>query len=396
MQFSIRAVGPAGIETLQLEAASAEAARREALARQFQPISIRQVASWRRASGADFDLLLFSEELLALLSAGLALTEALAALHEKERRPAAAAVLAGLRASLADGRRFAAALAEQPAIFPPLYCGLMRSAEGTSSLDSALSRFIEYRQRIDQIRRHVGQAMIYPAILLAVGGLVSLFLLGYVVPSFASVYQNAGRELPLASRWLLQWGRLVSEHAWAVALPGIGILAAVAWHVSSATRRGRLLESLRQGAARLPRVGQFLRTFELARLYLALGTLLEGGIPILAALELCSGVVSAAVCARIDEVMDHIREGIPASEAFDRCALATPVALRLMRVGEHTGQLADMLMRAARFHDAEVERFIARFTRSFEPLLMAAIGIVVGTIVVLLYMPIFDLAGSFQ
>ena len=139
-----------------------------------------------------------------------------------------------------------------------------------------------------------------------------------------------------------------------------------------------------------------LQTFELARLYLALGTLLAGGLPILPALQLCDGLVTARTNLALQQAARRIREGQTASTAFEEAGLCTPVALRLMRVGERTGQLGDMLTRSARFHDGEIERFIARFTRSFEPLLMAAIGLVVGAIVVLLYMPIFDLAGSIQ
>jgi general secretion pathway protein F len=343
-----------------------------------------------------FDLPLFSQELLALLEAGLTLTEALDALVEKERRPAVSKVLADLRGRLGEGQRFAAALAAQPEIFPPLYCGLMRAAERTASLDNSLARYIEYRSRVDQVRRHVTQAMIYPAILCGVGLLVSLFLLGYVVPSFSSVYQSSGRDIPLASQLLLQWGRFVAENARALGGLSISILVTLFWFLRKPQTRKSLSNGFSSLLRRLPQIGERLQTFELARLYLALGTLLEGGLPILLALELCDGLVSSKTQLALHQAARRINEGQPASTAFDEAGLCTPVALRLMRVGERTGQQGDMLARAARFHDGEVERFIVRFTRSFEPLLMAAIGIVIGGIVVLLYMPIFDLAGSFQ
>ncbi len=350
----------------------------------------------RRSSQASFDLPLFSQELLALLEAGLTLTESLDALYEKERRPAVSEILANLRGRLGEGQRFAAALATQPEIFPPLYCGLMRAAERTASLDNSLARYIEYRSRIDQVRRHVTQAMIYPAILCGVGLLVSLFLLGYVVPSFSSVYQSSGRDIPLASKLLLQWGSFVADNA--RTLGGVVLSGAIAliWFVRRPQVRKALSARFSSFLRRLPQIGEQLKTFELARLYLALGTLLEGGLPILKALELCDGLVSPRTQLALHQAARQIDEGQPASTAFDAAGLCTPVALRLMRVGERTGAQGDMLARAARFHDGEIERFIARFTRSFEPLLMAAIGIVIGSIVVLLYMPIFDLAGSFQ
>jgi general secretion pathway protein F len=405
MNFAIRALGPNGVETLHIDAATQEDACRQLAERQLQLLAISQsgvsqVAHWVRPLNAvnhsPFDLLLFSQELLALLEAGLTLTEALEALHEKEKWPATAAVLAALRGRLAEGQRFAAALAEQPDIFPNLYCGLMRAAERSASLDQSLARYIEYRQRVDQVRRHVTQAMIYPAILCLVGLLVSLFLLGYVVPSFATVYQSSGRDIPLASQLLMNWGRFVAAHGKLLAgIAAIGLLLLIAV-ISDKARRGRLQAGFIRLMHQLPGIGDMLNTFELSRLYLALGALLAGGLPVLQSLALCHGLLSQGKQDKLAQAAELIGEGQPASQAFDAAALCTPVALRLMRVGERTGQLGDMLTRAARFHDGEIERFIARFTRSFEPLLMAAIGLLVGVIVVLLYMPIFDLAGNFQ
>ncbi len=388
---------------MRVDATDHAEARQHVAERKLRILSIREVnhgllQRWRqkKASFGKFDLLLFSQELLALLEAGLTLTEALEALHEKEQRPESNAIISALRSRLAAGERFASGLAANPSIFPPLYCGLMRAAEKTSRIEHALARFIEYRERIDQIRRHVTQALIYPAILCTVGLLVCLFLLGYVVPSFASVYQNAGNELPLASRLLLQWGKLIAEHGQLLATLGL----ACALLVGLAARHGQRWQNWRTylltGLRRLPRLGNALRTYELSRLYLALGTLLEGGLPILQAIELCEELVSPLTGESLPEAMRQISEGKPLSSAFDSAGLCTPVALRLIRVGERTGQMGEMLTRATRFHDGESARFVARFSRTFEPLLMAAIGIVIGIIVVLLYLPIFDLAGNFQ
>lgn len=405
MNFAIRALGPRGVQTLHIDAASHEEAARQMASRNLRPLSIEAVEkhAWQigiarltSKGSASFDLLLFSQELLALLEAGLTLTESLAALQERERRPAIVGILDALRGRLGEGQRFAAALAAQPDIFPPLYCGLMRAAERTASLDNSLARYIEYRGRIDQVRRHLVQAMIYPAILCGVGLLVSLFLLGYVVPSFASVYQSSGKDIPLASRLLMEWGRFVAEHGRLLGAIALGCGAALVAGLRSRRMRQAMGAKLADRLRGLPRIGEMLQTFELARLYLALGTLLAGGLPILPALQLCDGLVTARTNLALQQAARRIREGQAASMAFEEAGLCTPVALRLMRVGERSGQLGDMLTRSARFHDGEIERFIARFTRSFEPLLMAAIGLVIGGIVVLLYMPIFDLAGSFQ
>ena len=391
MRYTVRALGNSGVVTVAVDAANDEAARHKVAARDLHPLSVKTVRlSWRKHSA--FPLTLFSQELLALLEAGLTITEAIEALCDKESRGEAREVLDRLLAALREGKRFSLALEQQPEHFPVLYIGLMRAAERTSNLPESLGRYLEYRGRLDGVHSRVVSALIYPAILGVVGLVVTAFLLGYVVPRFAGVYQGTGRELPWLSQQLMAWGNFAAHHTQGIILGAIGlILAAVAglrtWMATGGPQR--LLR-------RLPGIASTVATFELSRLYLSLGTLLEGGLPILQALRLSEGLLSADTLARYREATAAIGRGESLSQAFAAAGLATPVALRLLRVGERGGRLGEMLGRAARFHDGEIARRIDVFARSFEPVLMAAIGLVVGTIVVLLYLPIFDLAGSLR
>jgi general secretion pathway protein F len=395
MRYAVRAMGSAGVVTISVEAADAAAAREQVSAQALRPLSVSAndlLPLTLRLRRSAFSLQLFSQELLALLEAGLSLSEAIEALHDKEQRPEARGVLEGLAGSLAEGRRFSDALAAQAQHFPALYVGLMRAAERTSSLPESLARYIDYRGRLDAVRGRVVSALIYPTILAVVGFLVTLFLLGHVVPRFAGVYQGTGRELPWLSQQLIAWGAFAAGHGRALAIgAAVALLALVTggrqWWRSGGPRA--LL-------ARLPGVGSTIATFELARLYLSLGTLLEGGLPILAAMRLAEGLLCDETLVRYRAAAAAIGRGESVSQAFEAAALVTPVALRMLRVGERTGRLGEMMGRAARFHDGELARRIDVFARTFEPLLMAAIGLVVGTIVVLLYLPIFDLAGSLR
>lgn len=335
-------------------------------------------------------LVLFSQELLALLTAGLGIVEGLEALLEKEGSPATRGVLERLLAGLREGQRFSAVLAEQPELFPPLYIGIVKAAEGTSDLPRSLSRFIDYQQRIDLVRGKLVSAAIYPCILLLVGGGVSLFLIGYVVPRFAEVYQGAGRDLPWLSQQMLNWGQFASQHT-VLLLGGIAaLLAALALTVRHLMGSGGIVRLL----GRLPGIGERVRIYELSRLYLTLGMLSEGGITIVHAIETVQGMVSAGIRQNLQAARAAIEAGLPLSTAFEANQLTTPISLRMLRVGERTGDMGPMLTQSAAFYDGEITRWIDRFTRTFEPLLMAAIGLIVGAIVVLLYMPIFDLAGD--
>lgn len=380
------------IASLSIEAPDAAAARRLVEARGLYVSAVEPARSpllgARRAG--KLSLVLFSQELLALLTAGLGIVEGLEALLEKEGNPGTRAVLESLLASLREGKRFSSALAEQPALFPPLYVGIVRAAEGTSDLPRALERYIEYQQRIDIVRAKVVSASIYPAILLLVGGGVSLFLMTYVVPRFAEVYQGAGRELPALSRLMLDWGQFAASHTLPLLLAIAALLALAVWGVRRALRRGGVTRLL----GRLPGIGERARIYELSRLYLTLGMLSEGGITIVSAIDTVQGMVSPGMAQGLKAARTAIESGRPLSDAFDANGLTTPISLRMLRVGERTGEMGTMLTRSAAFYDGEIGRWIDRFTRTFEPLLMAAIGLVVGAIVVLLYMPIFDLAGD--
>jgi general secretion pathway protein F len=337
-------------------------------------------------------LVLFAQELLVLLEAGLSIVESLEALCDQAAAQSTRSVLGRLLGAVREGRRFSAALAAQREVFPPLFIGVVQASEGTSDLPQALRRFLEYRRRVDAVRNKVSSAAIYPTILMGVGALVTLFLVGYVVPRFAEVYEGSGRELPLVSQVMLELGRFASAHLIELLLATLttvvllGLLARRLW------RSGAIARAF--GA--IPGLGERLRVFELARLYRTLGMLLGGGIPLVSAMTTVDAVISTAWRERLAAARALIEAGTPLSLAFERCELTTPISLRLLSVGERSGELASMLEQSAVFHDGEIERWIDRFTRSFEPLLMAAIGIVVGVIVVMLYMPIFDLAGGLQ
>jgi general secretion pathway protein F len=233
-------------------------------------------------------------------------------------------------------------------------------------------------------------ASVYPIVLLGVGGLVVLFLLGYVVPRFAGVYEEVGRELPWLSQLLLEWGRFINANG---ALLAVAFVAAA---VAAVFGFAQLKELTGRLARRVPAIGERLRVYHLARFYRTLGMLLRGGTPLVTALGMASGLMPAVLRPQLAAATQRIREGASISSAMEAAGLATPVALRLLRVGERSGEMAEMMDRTAAFHDDELARWIDLVTRLFEPLLMAVLGVVIGVIVVLMYLPIFELAGSLQ
>lgn len=382
-----------GVATLTLEAPDAAEAAKQAEAEGYRVLSAaarHTLPSLRR--GNRFPLAFFSQELLSLLEAGISLLEALETLRSKERVPEAVRVIAEIVRLLREGQPLSRAMEQIPQAFPALFTATVRAAERTGDLKEALKRYLAYHAQMETIRKKIAASALYPALLLGVGGLVILFLLTYVVPRFARVYEDLGENVPLLSRALIAWGRLFADHwagatAFTVAAGGL-----LAYWVTREKTRVWIAERL----WRVPAAGERLRVYQLARFYRTVGMLVRGGIPVVTALEMASGLLGAVLRPGLARAAVAVREGRTVSDALEGEGLATTVASRMLRVGERSGSLGEMMERTAAFHDEETARWVETFTRLFEPLLMAAIGLVIGLIVVLMYLPIFELAGSIQ
>ena len=397
MRFQIVAYRPnEGVVSLSLEAASFDEARSLARERGINIVSIRQRWHWfaqRRRKEPPFDLLLFSQELRSLLDAGLSLIEALVALSRKEETRRRHQLIEVLIRHLREGKPFSAALREFPALFPPLYVALTAASEQTGNLGASLGRFIDYRRQMDMARKKVVSAAIYPALLLSVGGLVVIFLMTYVVPRFSRIYEEFGSNLPFMSQLLLKWGGLVDTHGLEILL-GVATVVGLAIVILRQTvrRQGILHRLLAHKALRGLR--DRFRIYALSRFFRTLGLLLEEGIPIVAALGLARELLDEDGRVALDRVTIDIRAGLALSEAMAKAGLAPPVAGELLKIGEKTGNVGEKMIRIADFYDEETARWSEWFLKLFEPLLMLTIGLFIAFIVVLLYLPIFELAGS--
>ncbi|MHB1331082.1 MAG: type II secretion system F family protein [Sulfuriferula sp.] len=395
MRFNIKAMRAGeGLTALSFDAANPLDATRQAEQQGYTVLAVaaHTTLSLFARNHARFPLVLFSQELLALLDAGLPLVEAVETLAEKEHRPEVKRAIGQVIALLYEGRTLSQALEQFPLSFPALYIASVRAAERTGNLSEALARYIAYQTQLDIVKKKLVSAMIYPVMLVSVGGLVTLFLMGYVVPKFSRIFDDVGGHVPLMSRLLIHWGVFMQGHAVQI---GIGVLGMVVLGIYLAR-----LPAIRRWAGLklwgIPALGERMRVYQLARFYRTVGMLLNGGIPVVTALEMVQGLLHPTLRGLLQRATTDIREGKPTSQAMEAHQLTTPVSLRMLRVGERTGRMGEMMERIAGFYDEEMARWVDWFTRLFEPILMAVIGVLIGGIVVLMYMPIFDLAGSIQ
>ena len=394
MEFRIKALdGTQGVVSCVLDAVDESDARRQLELREMRVISltpVRRLRFWE--GGSALQLIVFSQQLVSLLDAGLSLVESLEALAERDTNSGAQGVLERVLARLYEGQTLATALAEHPGSFPALYVASVRASERTGALQESLTRYIAYAEKADALRKTLVNACIYPAVLLAAGLLVTLFLMGYVVPRFSSIYEDVGTDLPAASRVLLQWGQLIDAHAGAMATIAVASLAAAAYGLTRPLARTKIVEWV----SRVPTVGRQLQVYQMARLYRTTGMLLRGGTPALAALKMSSGLLRMGSREAFAAAIQSVREGQSLAQAMEHNGLTTPVAARMLRVGERSGNMGEMMERIASFCDDELARWVAIVTRLIEPVLMTVIGLLIGVIVVLMYFPIFQLAGSIR
>lgn len=396
MLFEIRALGPdAAVVTMTVDAADAHAARDEAASRGYKVLSARVrrgALNLRVLFRKRFDVALFSQELLSLLEAGLSLVEAIDTLAEKAHGNDSNDVLLKIRQALFEGQPLSHGLQQFPLTFPALYVAAIKASEKTGNMAETLERYVAYQKQLETVRKKLVSASIYPLLLMIVGMVVVLFLMGYVVPKFAHIYSDMGGDLPLLSRWLLYWGELMQAH-------GLAALGALAVFVCGAAYLLSLPATRAWGMRqvwRIPGVGEHMRVYQLARFYRTVGMLLRGGTPLVTALDMVGGLLQPALRAQLAAAAAVIREGSGISQSLASRGLTTAVSLRMLRVGERTGALDEMMERIAAFHDEDTARWVEWFTRLFEPLLMAFIGIIIGMVVVLMYLPVFELAGGIQ
>jgi general secretion pathway protein F len=341
--------------------------------------------------GRSFPRRQFAQQLGVLLRAGIPLLEALQTLQSQDNPPAVATALDGVIARIQLGESFSAALASQPQAFDALFVAVVEASERSGQVEQALFEQASYLAWVEQLRGKLVAAAIYPAMLVTAGTAVVLFLLVFVVPRFAGLLDGVGGELPMASKALIAVGSFSGAHPL-----GLLLIAAVLVALPVLAWQHGLREALQSRLWKLPLIGPKLHLLALAQLYRCLAMLLLAGVPVVPALVNARGVAAAHLRAALDRATEAVRLGERLSACLQREGLATPVSLRMLRVGEHSGELGAMLAQAAGFYDEELSRLSDLVTRLINPALMLIMGLVIGTVVVLMYLPIFQLADQVQ
>lgn len=385
----------ARIETGEIEADSARAARALLRARSLVAISVEAAGlaadtsgriSTRRLSTAE--LAMATRQIASLLTAGLPLDMALATLVEQADSEAQREVFRAVRADVTSGHRFADGLARHPKAFPPVYCATVAAGEQVGSFGTVLERLAQYLEDRQALRSKLLAAATYPAIVTVVALGIVLFLMTYVVPQVVQVFEQTRQVLPWPTRTLLAVsGFLRVFGPWLLAA-----LIAGAWLLRLALRQPGPKAVWDRALLRLPLIGRLVRGIDTARFASTLAMLVEAGVPMLRALAAAEATLANSVLrAVVADAIDGVREGASLARSLATAKVFPPVLIRLVEVGEATGQLPRMLGHAARNQSHEVERRAAAFATLLEPLLILVMGAVVLGIVLAVLLPIMEI-----
>jgi general secretion pathway protein F len=402
-QFQYRAVDPQGkVVEGTIEAAEVPAVVARLHDRGLIPINISSSDGARPRAGTRLalpmlpalgrgrvkgrDLLVMTQELSALVSAGLPLDRSLATLAELTDNAELKRVLTDVLHAVQGGKSLAEALGQHRA-FPPLYVNMIRAGELGGFLEPVLQRLTEYLERSQQLRSDVLSALAYPIVLVCAMSLSILVLLLWVMPKFAALFGDMGRALPLGARVVITVSEIIRGYWWA--LLGLPLLGFWAFRYSVRTPRGRYAWD--QWKLRVMLLGPLLRKLEVARLARTLGTLLKSGVPLLQALGTVKEIAGNQVISHaLGEVEVGVREGAGIADPLARSGVFPPLAVQMIAVGEETGKLDDLLVKVADHFDREVRVAIQQFTRLLEPALILIMGVGVGFVVISMLSAIFS------
>jgi general secretion pathway protein F len=329
-------------------------------------------------SGRKRDVLFFTQELSTLLNSGVPLDRALSITNELTTKPQFRALIADILRSIKSGKSLADALAVHPLYFSDLFLNMVRAGEASGNLGQIFERLSEFERSRDELRSYIISSMIYPGLLAAVGAGSIFVLLDFVVPRFASVFDDGRMKIPTPTLIMLQASKIVQDWTWLVALIIIGLAAA--FRVYTRTPEGRLWWD--DTRLKIPVLGDALRKAETSRFARAMSTLVGNTVPLVQALSISAGILNNKCMANsLKEVGQGVKRGEGISQPLARTKMFPPLASHLLTVGEETGKLDLMFARMAQIYEEETRAGIRRFTSIFEPLVILIMGIIVGALV---------------
>ena len=336
--------------------------------------------------------LLFNQELLALVRAGLPILQSFDIMLERQKDVRFREVLSDIREKVKSGVSLSDAFGAYGEAFPPIYSTSLRAGERSGDLEGVLKRFLRYQKIIVNLRKRVIGALIYPTVLIVLSSAMVVIMLTKVIPKFAEFYQGFGAELPWFTTFMIKVATTLNNNLVFVV---VAVVAGVFLFRRWASTTGRVLWD--RFKLRLPLVGGILHRFAIMQFTQSLGTLLSGGTPMVPSIEIASqSVTNQDISQRITAIVQNVREGEPLWRSLEATGAVSDLAVEMIKVGESTGALTEMLANVSEFYDEEIEARLSRVVAAIEPLILVFMGIVIATLLYAFYLPLFQLSNVAQ
>lgn len=336
-------------------------------------------------------LVFFTRQLSTMFSAGLTIEKAITDLEKEEKHKKFAKVLRKISDDIRKGFSLSEAMEQHPGVFNPLYVALVKAGEVSGTLHTVLDELSDYLEKIEDTRRKVTSAMAYPVFILVFLAGVVWAMFYYIIPMFAGVYADFNADLPAPTVLAINISNFITSHVFGTIL--IVILSFFGLFILYLTDRGRyVMDSMK---LKIPVIGNVINNSIMSKFSRTFSILMAAGVPIMDTMELTENVVQNAVvegAVRRARVM--VKEGYGVANAFRRTGMFPPTLLQMIATGEETGDMDKLLSKAAQFYEKLVDSVIDRLTSLIEPLLIVIMAAIVGGIIVVIYLPIFDLGEA--
>jgi len=336
--------------------------------------------------------LLFNQELLALVRAGLPILQSFDIMLERQKNLRFKEVLTDVREKLKSGVALSDAFSSYGEAFPAIYSTSLRAGERSGDLEGVLRRFLRYQKIIVNLRKRVIGALIYPSVLIILSvGMVFIMLIK-VIPKFAEFYQGFGAELPWFTTFMINVSRTLNTN-----LPIVIGVAIIGYFLMRRWTRGSGRVAWDRFKLNLPLAGGILHRFAIMQFTQSLGTLLAGGTPMVPAIEISSqSVTNQSVSRKIFGIVQNVREGEPLWRSLENTEAMSDLAVEMIKVGESTGALTEMLGNVSEFYDEEIESRLTRLVSAIEPMILVFMGVVIAILLYAFYLPLFQLSNVQQ
>ncbi len=339
------------------------------------------------------DFLIFNRELVALLKAGLPLLQSLDILLERGREGRFHNILREVRDRVKKGEDLSDAFAHFGSVFPPLYSSSLKAGERSGEIEQVIRRFIHYLELVTEARRRVVSAVVYPIVLFGVSLVMLAVMTLYVIPQFEVFFFSLNVELPAVTRLILAVSLFLRGNWHFLLIGALALAYSLAYW--SRTRGGRMF--LDRQMLRIPFIGTILHRFALSQFTRSLGTLLAGGISLVPSIDVAVRAVGNTwVHSKMSDLGTLVAEGRPFYEAIEESRVFTDIAIDMVKVGESTGALDEMLEEVSEFFEQETETLLERVLVLAEPLMLVVMGIVIAFLLIAMYMPMFSAWGQIQ